>query len=131
MSSKISVVIRKNSHEVIGVITNHYKKCNGTTDEIPAFLCYWELLWQHFLPVVLKLPLYQLESNIPSPSCTPTRRSRTEILWARGALPHTSPYANTTHLCTSIQYSKINVSFHKILAQITESIRKHLPFGVV
>jgi predicted CDP-diglyceride synthetase/phosphatidate cytidylyltransferase len=28
-------------------------------------------------------------------SCTPTRRSRTETLWARGALPHASLYTNT------------------------------------
>jgi hypothetical protein len=35
----------------------------------------------------------------------PTRRSRTEILWARGALPHVSPYT-TQYLC--IQISKIN-----------------------
>jgi hypothetical protein len=28
MSPKISVLIRKNSHEVIRVITTHYKKCS-------------------------------------------------------------------------------------------------------
>jgi hypothetical protein len=28
MSTKISAVISKNSHEVIRVITNHYKKCS-------------------------------------------------------------------------------------------------------
>jgi hypothetical protein len=35
--------------------------------------CYCELLWQDFPPVLFKLQLYQFESNIPSPSCTPTR----------------------------------------------------------
>jgi hypothetical protein len=90
--------MRKNSHEVIRVITliiqRNRRYCqynNEGADEIfplfPAFLCYWELLWQHFLPVLLKLQLYQSGSNIPSPSC---RRSRTEILWARGPLPHAS-----------------------------------------
>jgi hypothetical protein len=39
MSPKISVLIRKNSHEVIRVITNHYTKCycrynNEGTDEM-------------------------------------------------------------------------------------------------
>jgi hypothetical protein len=71
----------------------------------PSYLCYCELLSQYFPSVLLKLQLYQLRSNIPNPSCTPTRRSRTEILWARGALPHVSPYT-TQYLC--IQYSKIN-----------------------
>jgi hypothetical protein len=28
MSPKISILIRKNSQEVIKVITNHYKKCS-------------------------------------------------------------------------------------------------------
>jgi hypothetical protein len=41
-------------------------------------------------------------------SCTPTRRSRTEIFWARGALLHVSPYT-TQYLC--IHYSKINAPF--------------------
>jgi hypothetical protein len=59
-----------------------------------SYLCYCESLWQHFPPVLLKFQLYNLGLNIPSPSCTPTR-SRTEILWTRGALPHASPYANT------------------------------------
>jgi hypothetical protein len=72
----------------------------------PTYLCYCELLWQHFPPVLLKLQLYQLESNIPNPSCT--RRSSTEILWARKALPHASPYT-TQYLC--IHYSKINALF--------------------
>jgi hypothetical protein len=64
----------------------------------PAYLCYCELLWQNFPRVLLKLQLYQFRSNIPSPSCTSTRRSRTEILWAQGALPHVSLYANTTFI---------------------------------
>jgi hypothetical protein len=72
----------------------------------PTYLCYCELLWQHFPPVLLKLQLYQLESNIPNPSCT--RRSRTEILWARKALPHASPYT-TQYL--RIHYLKINAPF--------------------
>jgi hypothetical protein len=82
MSLKISVLIHKNSHEVIRVITNHYTKCskgprycqynNEGADEMIfplflAFLCYCELLWQHFLPVLLKLQLYQLGSNLPTP----------------------------------------------------------------
>jgi hypothetical protein len=70
-----------------------------------SYLCYCESLWQHFPPVLLKLQLYHLGSNIPSPSCTPTRRSRSEILWTRGALPHVSPYT-TQYQC--IQYRKIN-----------------------
>jgi hypothetical protein len=42
---------------------------NQGADEIilplfPAYLCYFELLGQHFLPVLLKLQLYQLRSNI-------------------------------------------------------------------
>jgi hypothetical protein len=69
---------------------------------LPAFLCYCELMWQHFPSVLSK---FQLGPNIPSLSCTPTRRSRTEILWAQGALPHVSPYT-TQYLC--IQISKIN-----------------------
>jgi hypothetical protein len=56
---------------------------------IPVFL---RIVVTAFSTCSLKTQLYHLESNIPSPSCTPTRRSRTEILWIRGALPHTSPY---------------------------------------
>jgi hypothetical protein len=42
---------------------------NEGADEIilpvfPAYLCYCELLGQHFPPVLLKLQLYQLRSNI-------------------------------------------------------------------
>ncbi|CAH1371034.1 unnamed protein product [Tenebrio molitor] len=55
----------------------------------------------------LKTQLYQSGSNEPSSSCT-FKRSRTEILWARGALPHASPYT-TQYLC--IHSSKINALF--------------------
>jgi hypothetical protein len=91
MSLEISVLIRKNSHGVIRVISNQSltitrsvqsdrRYCqynNEGADEMilplfPAFPCYCELLWQHFPPVFLKLQLCQLGSNIPSPSCTPT-----------------------------------------------------------
>jgi hypothetical protein len=58
-------------------------------------------------PTKLFFHSFQHTSNIPSPSCTPTRRSRTEILWVRRALPHTSPYT-TQYLC--IHYSKINAT---------------------
>jgi CRISPR/Cas system-associated endonuclease/helicase Cas3 len=57
MFPKISVLIRKNSHEVMKVITNNYKKLqsdsrycqynNEGTDEmiLPLLLRYCELLW--------------------------------------------------------------------------------------
>jgi hypothetical protein len=133
----------------------------------PTYLCYCELLWQHFPPVLLKFQLHRIyqvlhvqlgarnfghQFSVTSKNCdvnhsllsvtfksqilkfifcsrqfkivangkievnnvkpilyidsvarnsvsrtvgTPTRRSRTEIHRARGALPHTSPYANT------------------------------------
>jgi hypothetical protein len=101
----------------------------GVDEIIPplflAYLCYCELLWQHFQPVLLKLQLYQFQlgSNIPSHSCTP--RSRTEILWGRGAHLHTSPYGNTiTYLC--VYYSKINAPFSQNFSR--ERTRKYLPF---
>jgi hypothetical protein len=53
---------------VTAVMVNMYN--NERADEIilslfPTFLCYCELLWQHFPPVFLKLQLCQLGSNIP------------------------------------------------------------------
>jgi hypothetical protein len=85
MSPKISVLIRKNSYEVISnqliIITRSVQSdrryCqynNEGSDEIilpplPTYLCYCELLWQHFPPVLFKLQLYQLRSSL---SCTPT-----------------------------------------------------------
>jgi hypothetical protein len=71
MSPKISVLIRKNAHEVIRVITrsvqSDHRYCqynNEGADEmiLPLFQhsSYCELLWQHFQPVLLKLQLYQL-----------------------------------------------------------------------
>jgi glycyl-tRNA synthetase alpha subunit len=70
--SEISALILTSN---IGNTTNHYKMSemserrycqynNEGTDEIvilslfPAFLCYCELLWQHFPPVLLKRQLY-------------------------------------------------------------------------
>jgi hypothetical protein len=47
MSHEITVLTRKNSREVIRVITNHYKKCSFFL----ACLCYCEL-WQHFSSVL-------------------------------------------------------------------------------
>jgi hypothetical protein len=120
MSHKISVLIRKNSHEVIRVITNHYKKCSkvtavivNTTKKAPTKLFFRS--FQHTFVI----------ANIVSPPCTPTRRSRTEILWARGTLPHVSPYT-TQYLC--IHYSKINTAFSQNFSlNHRESTRKHLP----
>jgi hypothetical protein len=58
MSPKISVLIRKNSDEVIREI----RITNQGTDEMilplfPAYLYYCELLWQHVQPVFVKLQL--------------------------------------------------------------------------
>jgi hypothetical protein len=67
MSPKISALIRKNSDEVIStlIITRSVQidRCycqynNEGADEIilplfPTYLCYCELLWQHFPPVLL------------------------------------------------------------------------------
>jgi hypothetical protein len=121
MSPKISVLICKNSHEGIRVIKSliitrsvqsdrHYCKYNNeSADEmiLPlflAFLCYCELLWQHFSPVHLKFQLYQLGLNIPSSSGTPTRRSRTG---SRCTPARFTIGQHNTSLC--IHYSKINV----------------------
>jgi hypothetical protein len=60
MSPKISALIRKNSHEVISTRSVQIDRCycqynNEGADEIilplfPTYLCYCELLWQHFPP---------------------------------------------------------------------------------
>jgi hypothetical protein len=65
MSPKISALIRKNSDEVISTRSVQIDRCycqynNEGADEIilsffPTYLCYGELLWQHFPPVLLKL----------------------------------------------------------------------------
>jgi hypothetical protein len=92
MSLEISVLIRKNSRGVIRVISNqsltitrsvqsdrrYYQYNNEGSDEmipLSSIPLTSELLWQQFPPVFLKLQLCQLGSNIPSPSCTPTRTS--------------------------------------------------------
>jgi hypothetical protein len=49
-------------------------------------------------------------------------------LRARGALPHTSPYTNTLSVYSLFE-NKRTIFTHKILAQITESTRTHLPCG--
>jgi hypothetical protein len=100
MSSKISVLIRKNSHEVMKVITNNYKKLqsdsrycqynNEGTDEMilplfPTYLCYCELLWKHFSP------------------------PHEEVARKLEEHPRTLHHTPTQYLC--IHYSKINAPF--------------------
>jgi hypothetical protein len=126
MSPKVSVLIRKNSDEVIRVITNHYNMYNneGAAESIlslfPAYLCYWELLWQHFLPGHLKLQLYQLRSFM-----YPHKKSYGNSLGTRSTPAHFT-HNTIQNLCIQDSFH-----FHKILAQITESTRKHLPFVVI
>jgi hypothetical protein len=91
----IVVLVMKGTAIIVFTIMEAPIKFHHSSVIVNMYLCV------HFLPVLLKSPLYQLELNIPSSSCTPTRRSRTEILWARGALPHASPYT-TLHYTISM-----------------------------
>jgi hypothetical protein len=132
MSPKIGVLIRKNSHEVIRVITNHYKVTAvivntrrprndySTLSSIPVIS---ELLWQHFQPVFLKLHLHQLGSNIPSRPQEVARKFSGLEKHSR-TLHHTP----TQRLC--IHYSKINAPFSQNFRLNHKATRKHLPFAV-
>jgi hypothetical protein len=73
----------------------------------PAYLCYCELLWQHFLPVHSKLQLYHLGSNIPVLHVPPQKVTRKfSGLEEHSRTLHHTP---TQHLC--IHCSKINAPF--------------------
>jgi hypothetical protein len=119
MSPKISVLlIHKNSHEVIRVITNHtrsvqsdrcYQYNNEGADEMilplfPAFPYYYELLWQHFPLVVLKLLLCNWDQVLHVPPQEVVRKF--SGLKEHSRTLHHTP---TQHLC--IHYSKINTKF--------------------
>jgi hypothetical protein len=66
MSPKISVLIRKNCHEVISVITNHYKKCSksSTLSNIPLYVAAFS---------TRSLKMKKLHGNSPGSRSTPAR----------------------------------------------------------
>jgi hypothetical protein len=64
-----------------------------------TYLCYCELLWQHFPPVLLKFQLYQLQ-------CTQEVARKFSGLEENSRTLH---HTQTQYLC--IHYSKINAVF--------------------